>query len=418
MNKSFDVFLSHNSKDKPAVRELAEALRARGLNVWLDEWELVPGRPWQEALEEIIETTRSSAVLVGKDGLGPWQDAEMRGVLAEFVARNLPVIPVLLPDAPSEPKLPLFLRRFTWVDLRGGLTEKGLDRLQWGVTGNRLDRSKLATVTPEMSVATARAHPASAKVRLAPPKTSWLKTRRAMLALTLPLLALAFWSIAELNREPAMKARSSAMQPTAKTAPAHQPVTESKTEKESEKSKPPAEATEHSDKAAPEVDAPDKTAQARPEPIVAEEVISSISTRNEEEANLMVPGLRGEYFNSPPFEQAPSFPEQAEYVRIDKTVDFDWGKGVPAPRISSDYFLVRWSGEIYAPVTGTYQFVSNHNDGCRLSIDGKAVFRELLLDDGYKPNHVRSVSRNPSYFGLYIAEGYTYLKGLHGIQLK
>ena len=42
MAKSFDVFLSHNSKDKPDVRELAEALRARGLRVWLDECELVP----------------------------------------------------------------------------------------------------------------------------------------------------------------------------------------------------------------------------------------------------------------------------------------------------------------------------------------------------------------------------------------
>jgi len=108
MNKSFDVFLSHNSKDKAAVRELAEALRARGLKLWLDEWELVPGRPWQEALEEVIETTGSSVVLVGKDGIGPWQDKEMRGCLSEFADRNLPVIPVLLPDAPEMPRLPIF----------------------------------------------------------------------------------------------------------------------------------------------------------------------------------------------------------------------------------------------------------------------------------------------------------------------
>src|SRR4051812_1602398 len=142
MTKSFDVFLSHNSKDKPAVRELAEALRDRELNVWLDEWELIPGQPWQEAIEEVIQTTRSAAVLVGKDGLGPWHDSEMRGCLAEFVSRKIPVIPVLLPDAPSEPKLPFFLRRFTWVDLRGELTQEGLDRLQWGITGKRPDRSK------------------------------------------------------------------------------------------------------------------------------------------------------------------------------------------------------------------------------------------------------------------------------------
>jgi len=147
MTKSFDVFLSHNSKDKPAVRELAEALRARGLKVWLDEWELVPGRPWQEALEEIIETTRSSVVLVGKDGIGPWQDKEMRGCLSEFADRNLPVILVLLPDAPEMPRLPIFLKGFTWVDLRAGLTEEGIDRLQWGITGEKPDRSKLIALS-------------------------------------------------------------------------------------------------------------------------------------------------------------------------------------------------------------------------------------------------------------------------------
>src|SRR6185295_12941865 len=166
MTKSFDVFLSHNSKDKPAVRELAEALRARGLKVWLDEWELVPGRPWQEALEEVIETTGSSAVLVGKDGLGPWQDAEMRGCLSEFVDRKLPVIPVLLPSAPEQPKLPFFLKRFTWVDLRGGMTEEGLDRLQWGITGSRTERSKpLSTpaATQERHLETQATPPASSE---------------------------------------------------------------------------------------------------------------------------------------------------------------------------------------------------------------------------------------------------------------
>ena len=132
-----DVFLSHNSKDKPVVRQLGEELKKRGMTVWLDEWDLVPGRPWQEALEEIVQTTKSAAVLVGSDGIGPWQDREMRGCLSEFVDRGLPVIPVLLPGAPVKPDLPMFLKQFTWVDLRGGLTKEGLDRIQWGVTGKK-----------------------------------------------------------------------------------------------------------------------------------------------------------------------------------------------------------------------------------------------------------------------------------------
>ncbi len=74
---AFDVFLSHNSQDKPRVRQLADALLEYEVRPWLDERELVPGRPWQNALEEIITTTRTAAVLVGPDGLGPWEEPEM-----------------------------------------------------------------------------------------------------------------------------------------------------------------------------------------------------------------------------------------------------------------------------------------------------------------------------------------------------
>lgn len=145
MDDSFDVFLSYNSRDKPAVREIAKALKARGIRVWLDEDELPPGKPWQEVLEEVILTANSVAVLVGASGLGPWEEPEMRAALDQAVHRKLPVIPVLLPDAPRTPDLPLFLRAFTWVDLRGGLTASVVDRLIWGITGKKPDKAKTPT---------------------------------------------------------------------------------------------------------------------------------------------------------------------------------------------------------------------------------------------------------------------------------
>ena len=133
----FDVFLSHNSKDKPAVIALAERLVAANVKVWLDVWELRPGQPWQEVLEDIIVHTRSAAVLVGKDGIGPWENREMRALLNQFVRRGLPVIPVLLSDCPQQPELPLLLQEFTWVDCRWGKEEEVFDRLVWGITGVR-----------------------------------------------------------------------------------------------------------------------------------------------------------------------------------------------------------------------------------------------------------------------------------------
>lgn len=133
----FDVFLSHNSKQKEVVGQLLRELKKLELVVWYDEEQLRPGVPWMQLLEEGINNSNSVAVLVGSDGLGPWENEEMHAALALAVKNKRPVIPVLLPDCATEPKLPMFLENRTWVDMRGGFTKKTLQNLKWGVTGNR-----------------------------------------------------------------------------------------------------------------------------------------------------------------------------------------------------------------------------------------------------------------------------------------
>ena len=75
-------------------------------------------------------------MFVGANGIGPWQNQEMRAFLDEFVARGCPVIPVLLPGAEIPAMLPLFLRRMTWVDLRKKALAE-IERLIWGITGRK-----------------------------------------------------------------------------------------------------------------------------------------------------------------------------------------------------------------------------------------------------------------------------------------
>jgi hypothetical protein len=130
--------LSHNSRDKTAARALATELRAHGVSVWLDEERLRPGLPWQRLLESGIRASRSVAVLVGADGLGPWEHEEMRSALSFAVKDGRPVIPVVLANAPTVPELPLFLEERTWVDMRVGTAldrPSALDLLIWGITG-------------------------------------------------------------------------------------------------------------------------------------------------------------------------------------------------------------------------------------------------------------------------------------------
>ena len=133
----FDVFLCHNWKDKPAVREIARKLRERGLRPWLDERQLRPGFAWQAGLEDIIEGIPAAAVIVG-DQLGPWQEQELAAFMRQSVKRRCVVVPVLLPGAKPRSRS-VFLDGLTWVDLN--VTEPDpIDQLVWGISGENENR--------------------------------------------------------------------------------------------------------------------------------------------------------------------------------------------------------------------------------------------------------------------------------------
>lgn len=136
----YDVFLSHNSHDKPAVEELARRLiDEAGLQPFLDKWHLIPGEPWQEALEEALDASHSCAVFLGPKGLGTWENEEMRTALDIRASRSdFRVIPVLLPGArlPDREQLPRFLARLTWVHFHSGLDDTiAFQRLVCGIKG-------------------------------------------------------------------------------------------------------------------------------------------------------------------------------------------------------------------------------------------------------------------------------------------
>jgi WD40 repeat protein len=137
----YDVFLSHNSADKPTVEELARRLVKAGVQPWLDKWNLIPGEPWQKAIEEALDSCATCAIFVGPSGTGPWQNEEMRAAIDRRVSESegsLRVIPVLLPGAErgERSRLPTFLVATTWVEFRHTLDdEDAFHRLVCGVRG-------------------------------------------------------------------------------------------------------------------------------------------------------------------------------------------------------------------------------------------------------------------------------------------
>jgi hypothetical protein len=138
-DRRFDTFLSYNSSDHAAVEHLALRLQQEGVQTWLDRWNLIPGNPWQDEIEQALENCVTSCILIGPSGLGPWQNAEMRAAIDRRVSRgDFRVIPVLLPGAQRDQRsrYPAFLTQTTWVEFRDRLDDQEpIRRLVAGIRG-------------------------------------------------------------------------------------------------------------------------------------------------------------------------------------------------------------------------------------------------------------------------------------------
>jgi class 3 adenylate cyclase len=130
----YDIFLCYNSADRAAVQQIAERLKQHGILPWFDVWELRPGETWQESLARQIKHIKATAVFIGADGVGPWQNAELEAFIGQFVAHRCPVMPVILPGHTGEPHLPALLKGLRAVDFRWP-EPNPLAQLVRGITG-------------------------------------------------------------------------------------------------------------------------------------------------------------------------------------------------------------------------------------------------------------------------------------------
>lgn len=138
MPSAFDVFISYNSKDRPLVKRLVRKLENQRVRVWYDEDQVRPGMPMVPLLEQGLEQSRTLAVIIGRQGFGPYHLAEREVASLLSIEQGRPCVPVILPDTPPDvvAKLPLFLRRTGYVYFEGDLDHaEAWRKLMWGITG-------------------------------------------------------------------------------------------------------------------------------------------------------------------------------------------------------------------------------------------------------------------------------------------
>ncbi len=83
-------------------------------------------------------------------------------------------------------------------------------------------------------------------------------------------------------------------------------------------------------------------------------------------------GLKAEYFNGTGF-------REKVFTRIEEEIDFYYLEESPAPGVDINNFSIRWTGRLYAPVTGLYKVLVRVDDGVRLWINNVLLVNKWKL---------------------------------------
>lgn len=92
----YDVFISHASEDKDdVVRPLAQALKAAGLDVWFDEFELRIGDSLRRKIDRGLAKSRFGVVVLSQAFFGKgWTNYELDGLVTRAVTGEQILLPV------------------------------------------------------------------------------------------------------------------------------------------------------------------------------------------------------------------------------------------------------------------------------------------------------------------------------------
>lgn len=96
-DKEYDVFVCHAGPDKDDfVRPLAHALRAGGLEVWYDEFELKVGDSLRRKIDQGMRSARYGIVVLSPSFLAgrPWTELELDGIVNAYIYNRQVLLPI------------------------------------------------------------------------------------------------------------------------------------------------------------------------------------------------------------------------------------------------------------------------------------------------------------------------------------
>ncbi|MGA1984146.1 MAG: toll/interleukin-1 receptor domain-containing protein [Acidobacteriaceae bacterium] len=115
------AFISYSREDSEFALRLAQDLKAAGAHVWLDQLDILPGRPWDNAIEQALGEAMQMLIILSPESA---KSENVRDEVSYALGQGKIIIPVLYKDC----VVPLRLQRTQRIDFRADYA-RGLNHL-------------------------------------------------------------------------------------------------------------------------------------------------------------------------------------------------------------------------------------------------------------------------------------------------
>jgi CRP-like cAMP-binding protein len=125
------IFVSYSRKDqefaKRLIKDLKQQIKEDGIRVWFDQLDILPGKDWDESIEEALHKTTAMLLILSDNSV------KSKNVKSEWhycVEEGKVIIPIVIE---KDCDIPFRLKTYHYIDLAGYANEKdyqeGLERI-------------------------------------------------------------------------------------------------------------------------------------------------------------------------------------------------------------------------------------------------------------------------------------------------
>ena len=145
VEKAFDVFISHSSKDKSYADTIVKRLERAGLKCWIAPRDIIPGSNYGEAIVQGIEGSRLMVLIFSEHAN---ESPQINREVERAVHNRIKIVPFRIQNVPLAKNLEYFISSPHWLDAFSGSLDENVAYLEKTVN-HLLERTLTVPTAPQ-----------------------------------------------------------------------------------------------------------------------------------------------------------------------------------------------------------------------------------------------------------------------------